>query len=116
MGKATVVKEEVKGGRVFRTMSDGTFQVEDRRNRVPGTQYGTYVLIEGEITEEKMAKAKAMLVDEVCDIIREIASKSKDFFIINDNLEDCVTVAHKFLLPTVEDEVELNATTLQIVK
>ena len=74
MNEAIVVKETIRGDRIFKEMSDGTIRVESVK-KAPGTQYGEYVLIEGEITTEKLAKAKTILVEEICETIREIANK-----------------------------------------
>ncbi len=72
---------------------------------ISGTMYGTFVKVNGEVTDEKLAKAKAMAVDEVCRIIREIANEREDFFIIKPTMNgDGITVGHKFLLPTVEED------------
>lgn len=81
-----------------------------------GSMFGTYVKIDGNVTEEKLAKAKEMLVEEVCEIIKEIAKKRDDFFIIK-TTDDGGSVAHKFILPTVEDgEGILIESEVQIVK
>lgn len=100
--EATVVKETVSGNRVYKEMSDGRIFVEPL-NKIPGTQYGTFVIIKGEVTDEKLTKAKEMLVDDVCRVIREIANERDDFFIIKERAE-YTSVAHKFLLPTVEGD------------
>lgn len=114
MKEVTVIKETIKGDRIFKEMSDGTICVESV-NKVPGTQYGAYSLIEGEITTEKLAKAKEFVVEEICEMIREIANKSEEFFIVKTS-DDVTSVAHKFFLPTVNDAVELNGRTVQTVK
>ena len=95
-------KETVKGDRVFKVMSDGRI-VASSVNKSPGTQYGTYAMITGEVTEEKIAKAKEVVVDDVCRIIREIANERDDFFIVKE-INGVTSVAHKFILPTVDDE------------
>ena len=82
-------------------MSDGRILVENIGRS--GSMYGHYETINGEVTDEKLAKAKAMVVDEVCKIIREIANDRDDFFIINPT-DDGATVGCKFLLPTVTVE------------
>ena len=79
-----------------------------------GTQYGIYVEVNGEMTEEKLAEAKKTVVDEVCRIIREIANERDEFFIIKDgkdippflNLGGNLpgSVACKFYLPTVKED------------
>lgn len=81
-----------------------------------GTQYGTYVNIEGELTEDKIAMAKKLVIEEVCEMIREIANKSENFFIVKDYCDGVTSIAHKFILPTVNNAVELNETTVQTVK
>ena len=100
--EATVVREVVSGDYVIKDMSDGRI-IAERIHKRPGSQYGTYVTIDGEVTEEKLAKAKEQVVEDVCNIIRDIAKERDDFFIIK-QLGDTATVAHKFILPTVEQE------------
>ena len=81
-----------------------------------GSMFGTYVKIDGNVTEEKLAKAKEMLVEEVCEIIKEIAKKRDDFFIIKAT-DIGGSVAHKFILPTVDvGEGILSESEVQIVK
>jgi hypothetical protein len=103
--EATVVKEEVRGDRRYKFMSDGKILVESI-NHTQGAMFGTYEKITGEVTDEKIAKAKEAVVENVCKIIREIASTSESFFIIKPNPYceegECVTVGHKFSLPTVD--------------
>lgn len=77
--------------------------------KIEGTMYGAIVKIKGEATAEKIAEAKAALVDKVCAMIREIANTRDDFFIIHDSSDfpmptDCtVSVGHKLFLPTVKE-------------
>lgn len=72
---------------------------------IPGTQYGAFVEIDGEVTDEKLAKAKEIVVERVCKMIREIANESEDFFIIKPTMVgDAITVGHKFHLPTVKED------------
>ena len=110
--EATVVKEyTTDGGRHVKEMSDGRILVEDAARRVTGTRFGTFATIKGEVTEEKLAKAKEMLIEDVCRIIRNIANERDDFFIIKKNppfaKEEYTSVAHTFFLPTVDvDEFE----------
>ena len=103
--EATVVKEEVRGDRRYKFMSDGRTLVESI-NHPSGAMFGTYEKITGEVTDEKIAEAKEAVVEKVCEIIREIASTSDSFFIIKNNPlgdeEGCVTVGHKFFIPTVD--------------
>lgn len=103
--EATVVKEEVRGDRRYKFMSDGRTLVESI-NHPSGAMFGTYETITGEVTDEKIAKVKEAVVENVCKIIREIASTSDSFFIIKTNPYcdegECVTVGHKFILPTVD--------------
>lgn len=104
--EVTVVREvDTEGGRHIKEMSDGRIVVSPTKKQ-PGTQYGAIETIYGEVTEEKLTEAKTKVVDEVCRMIREIA-KRDDFFIIKPSLlGDATTVAHKFFLPTVEEDVE----------
>ena len=102
--EATVVKEEIRGDFVVKEMSDGRILFSPVK-KAPGTQYGTYEVIYGEVTKEKLAEAKAKVVDDVCRMIRKIAEERDDFFIVKRTEEDCsTTVAHKFYLPTVNDD------------
>jgi hypothetical protein len=72
-----------------------------------GSMFGTYAKIKGEVTEEKLAKAKELVIEDVCRMIREVANESEDFFIVKNSPsfaeDEYITVGHKFLLPTVED-------------
>ena len=78
-----------------------------------GTLYGMIVKVRGTCSPEKLLEAKDVLVDRVCDAIREIAAKNDDFFIIKDSSsmsifkEEYTSVACKFFLPTVNDPEEL---------
>lgn len=98
----TVVKEEIVPGRRYKTMSDGRILVEPLES-FTGTQYGTFAKITGEATDEKLAEAKKMVVEDVCRIIRDIANENDEFFIIKE-LNGITTVGHKFVLPTVNEE------------
>lgn len=100
MEKPTVVKEIVKGDRIFKEMSDGTVCVESAR-KSNGTLYGDYVVIDGEITEEKLARAKAEIIESACNNLRAIAERREDFFIIKPN-----SVGYKFFLPTVDEDYQ----------
>jgi hypothetical protein len=103
--ETTVVKEyTTEGGRHIKEMSDGRILVSVPP-RMPGSQYGTFAKINGEVTDEKIAKAKEMVVEDICRIIREVAKDRDDFFIIKE-FNGTTSVAHKFLLPTVIDDDE----------
>lgn len=75
------------------------------------TQFGTYAVIKGEATEDKIAEAKEKIVENVCRIIRDVAKKAEDCFIIKSNDDNSefensrgiTTVAYKFILPIVDD-------------
>lgn len=101
MGKATVINETVRGDCIFKEMSDGTVRVESVK-KTAGTQFGDYVIIEGIATEEAIANAKEALVANICDMIRKIANARDDFFIIKE-IDGRISIAHKFILPTVEE-------------
>ena len=45
--------ETVRGDRVYKQMSDGTIRVEPTKI-FPGNQFGDYVVIKGEPTEEEI--------------------------------------------------------------
>ncbi len=108
--EATVVKETVVNGRRYKEMSDGRIIVESV-NKPKGSMFGTYATIKGVLTDEKLAKAKELVIEDVCRMIREIANKCDDFFIINYRPlaeEAHTTVGHKFFLPTVEGIDELD--------
>ena len=51
-------------------------------NRPQGRLCGTVEYIEGELTEEKLANAKAKVIEDICNYIKEIP---EDFFIIKTN-------------------------------
>ena len=101
MSEAKVIKEIVRGDLLFKEMSNGTICVEPI-NKPIGTQFGDYVIVEGTATEEKIANAKEALVANICDMIRNIANARDDFFIIKE-IDGCTSIAHKFILPTVEE-------------
>lgn len=72
--------------------------------RFPGSEYGHFVEIEGDVTEEDITKAKQEVVEHLCATIRDIAQKRDDFFIIKDApFKKGMTVAARFILPTVND-------------
>lgn len=87
----------------IKQLSDGRF-VASQINPSPGTMYGDYVKIEGEITENKLTKAKKLLVKQICQMIEDIAENREDFFIIKEMEDGFTTVGCKFILPTVNDK------------
>lgn len=90
---------------VFTKNSNGNF-VAEPASRPNGSMFGTLAFIKGEVTEEKLEKAKEIVVDDVCRYIREIAKQSEEFFIIK-TLEGKTSVGHKFFLPTVDGPINL---------
>ena len=103
-----VVNEQVVGDLVFRDTPDSAIEVRPLAKSTRGTQYGTLAFINGEVTEEKVNTAKKMVVDDVCSIIREIADKCDDFFIVKE-IGGNTSVACKFVLPTVDEYPDLDA-------
>ena len=106
--EATVIKETVKGDRVFKEMSDGRILVEDRSRK--GYLGGGYLMTEGNASEDELAQMKERLIEDVCAEIRKVAKEHDDFFIIKTGekfpgLDNTIvtTVAAKFILPTVND-------------
>lgn len=86
----------------YERVADNKFVKTEDQNR--GLYEGYVVHIPHEATEEDIAKAKEEVVDNVCRIIRGIASERDDFFIIKESfIGDGITVAAKFILPTVKD-------------
>lgn len=84
----------------FVRLAENKFGVE--KPLFPGSEFGHFVLIEGTPTEEDIDKAKQEVVEHLCATIRDIAKGRDDFFIIkNAPFEKGVTVAAKFILPTV---------------
>jgi hypothetical protein len=98
---------------VFTKNSDGNL-VAEPMYKPQGTMFGALAYIKGEATEEKLAKAKEIVVDEVCEIIRKIARERDDFFIIK-SFEEKTSVGHKFFLPTVEEYINFDDKEIQIV-
>ena len=47
-------------------------------------QYGDYVIVEGELTKEKLAKAKEEVLENVFTCMKEIAKEDDEIFIIKD--------------------------------
>lgn len=100
--EATVAKEYVtEGGREVKEMSDGRILVRAKDRPNIGTMFGGFVNIEGEVTPEKLAEAKKLLVDEVCQEIRKITSETDEFFIIKNPcppLSEWTSIALKYIL------------------
>lgn len=99
--EATVVKREVKGDFEITEMSDGRILYKPVK-KARGTQYGDYVLIEGDATEEEISNAKKEIVEKACDLLRTIADEREDFYIIN-HFDGSTSVGFRLVLPTVED-------------
>ena len=86
----------------FVRVAENKFGLEEPR--FPGSEYGHFVEIEGDATDEDITKAKQEVVERLCATIRDIAQKRDDFFIIKDApFKKGMTVAAKFILPTVND-------------
>ncbi len=87
---------------------DGSIRaIKNEPNR--GYLGGCYFAIEGEASEEEIAKMKEAVVERMCEDIRKIAREREDFFIIKKGaifpgLDNTIktTVAAKYILPTVE--------------
>ena len=76
-----------------------------------GMLCGYYVEVQGEVSEEEITRAKELVVEEICNQIREIAREREDFFIIKNGArfpgldeEIVTTVGAKFELPTVKEK------------
>lgn len=69
---------------------------------MPGTQYGDFIVINNETTEEKLAEAKELLVEQACEVIRAIAKERDDFFIVK-KMDEKTTIGWKIFLPTVDN-------------
>ena len=61
------------------------------------SQFGTYATIGGEVTEEKLIRAKLAVLEQLCHMMRKAASDD-DFFIIK-NMGEGTTVAARFAIP-----------------
>ena len=66
-----------------------------------GATYGDYLTLEGNVTDEEIAKAKELLIRQACDSLKAIAEDREDFFIIK-KLGGKTTVAWKFFIPSIE--------------
>ena len=82
--KAKYKIEEMPDGRLVATSLE----------KKPGQLFGTVEFIEGELTEEKLANAKAKVIDDVCKMIRDYA---ENFFIIKNN-DGVTSVGFKYLV------------------
>lgn len=84
-------------------------------NQDQGYLGGCYLATEGEASEEEIARMKEAVVEQMCEDIRKLAREREDFFIIKKNGERVpgldgniiTTVAVKYLLPTVKDNISL---------
>lgn len=72
---------------------------------------GCYLSIEGEASEEEIARMKEAVVEQMCEDIRKLAREREDFFIIKKGerfpgLDNTIitTVAAKYILPTVKND------------
>lgn len=91
--------------------ADGKYAVV--HNRDPGYLGGYYVRMDKIASEEEIALAKEMVVEEICKEIRKIANEREDFFIIKQGArfpglfdEIITTVGAKFILPTVKSDTK----------
>lgn len=66
-----------------------------------GTACGSFKSVTLNATDEDIAEAKGQVVDDICDLIRNISNTRDDFFIIN-NVGDEITIGAKLVLPTVK--------------
>lgn len=106
--KSTVISEyKEKNRRLMRTPDGVTFITQIESKPRPST-YGFAVMKEGEASAEEIEEAKEIILDYLCDCIRNVAKRKPDeFFIIKnpDEMSGKKTVGAKFILPTVlEDE------------
>lgn len=82
-------------------------------NQDQGYLGGCYLATEGEASEEEIARMKEAVVEQMCEDIRKLARERKDFFIIKNGerlpgLDNTITtVAVKYMLPTVKDNIPL---------
>lgn len=100
--EATIVREIVENGRRIKEMSDGKILIEPAE-RPKDSMFCSAVKIVGEVTEEKLAKAKEMVIEEMCEQIRELA-KTDNFFIIKGCLdhiacEEYTSVGRSYIIP-----------------
>ena len=70
-----------------------------------GTVYGTAVSVSEDPSVEELRNAKKQVIDELCQLIRDVAERNDDFFIIK-SYSDKATVGSKIILPTVAQEVD----------
>lgn len=77
----------------FEKMPDGRLVATSLEKR-PDKLFGALEYIKGELTEEKLATAKAKVIDDVCNHIREVA---EDFFIIRNN-DGVTSVGFKYAI------------------
>ncbi len=102
MEEITVVNETEVGGRRYKEMSDRSLRVE-AVNKPSGSMYGDYITIpEAEFTEDKLKEAKALLVGQICEVIKKLAEEHEDFFIIKKfPNSDVTSVGWKIFFPTI---------------
>ena len=60
--------------------------------------YGDYVIIDGELTEEKLAKAKEEVLESVFDFLKKELKDKNEFFIVKD-VNGTTSVGFKCIIP-----------------
>ena len=105
------------GNRKFVRMPDGPNGSLRFAQTTPNDVYsdsflgGCFVKVHGEASAEEIARMKEKVVEDVCNEIRKIANERDDFFIVKVGKdfiscdEIVTTVAAKYLLPTVKDNM-----------
>ena len=104
-GAETVSINEEKGIAIMR-MKDGKQFFKSTKNHARNRTFGEYVLVNGEMTEEKRLQARNDVIDKICDGFRLIAEKHPEWLFIEKEIGEDHTVACKFMLP--EPEVNEN--------
>jgi hypothetical protein len=126
-----ISRNEESGRRLMRDKSGGMFMTTIDLPTYNENLYGYAVKCEGEVNDETIEEAKSIVVDKMCEIIREIAKRfPSKFFVIkrpddynkgtktinletdevtyvkyDDEIVDFSTVGCKLLLPfAIEDE------------
>lgn len=110
--KSEIVKEIKEKNRRMMKTPDGRILMTHITWTPKPSLYGVALMADGEVNDEEIQEAKELVLDKICETIRDVAKRKPDeFFIIHtpssDNpLAEATTVGAKFILPTVLDDEE----------
>ena len=94
----------------FTEKEDGRIVVKPKE-RLPGSQYGDYIKLPLNPSEEDISEAKALFANRICEVIRQLAERD-DFFIRKDfpngnewepDSEPFTSLGWRIIFPTLTD-------------